>query len=329
MVSAAGPSLSENEHVAGYVIEARIGVGGFGEVYRARHPLIGREVAIKVLHAKYSADPEAVSRFVAEARAVNQISHPNIVEIFDFGKLSDGREFCVMELLEGATLRDLLRARTRLPLAEALPILVGIAEAVDAAHDAGIAHRDLKPDNVFILAGGGVKLIDFGLAKLTRELDAPVTQTGSVFGTPLYMSPEQCRGKASDTRTDLYSFGVLVYQVLTGELPFSGDALELALHHLNDQPSPPSKRHKEITRNVDQVVLALLAKDPADRPPSLVNATAALSGSTTLRARRWTHRARRLALVATIAAAGGAAIVWNRHTAAVADDCVSGTSRLA
>src|SRR5205807_3007271 len=123
-------------------------------------------------------------------------------------------------------------------------------------------------------------------------------QTGSVFGTPIYMSPEQCRGRASDTRTDLYSFGVLAYHVLVGEPPFSGDALELALHHLNDRPVAPSKRCAELSRSVDRVVLALLAKDPADRPPSLVNSIDALAGATTLRARRWNRRARRTALVA-------------------------------
>ncbi len=320
-------SLKDGDQVGGYVIEARIGVGGFGEVYRARHPVIGREVAIKVLHRKYSADPEAVARFVAEARSVNQISHPKIVEVFDFGKLDDGREFCVMELIAGTTLREVLRERTRLPLAEALPILRGIAEAVDAAHAAGIAHRDLKPDNVFVLADGGTKLIDFGLAKLTRELDAPVTVTGSVFGTPIYMSPEQCRGKATDTRTDLYSFGVLAYQVLTGEPPFGGDALELALHHLNDRPEPPSQRCKELTRNADRVVLALLAKDPADRPASLVNAIDALAGATTLRARRWKRRARWTAMIAVpLALAATVVVMW--PSTGDASECAPAAERL-
>lgn len=233
-------SLAPGTRVGAYVVEERIGAGGFGEVFRARHPVIGSEVAIKVLNARYSADAEAVARFVAEARAVNQISHPNIIEIFDFGELSDGREYFVMELLAGRSLRDVLRDRTFLPFAEALPILRGIAEAVDAAHVAGIAHRDLKPDNVIVLPDGRIKLIDFGLAKLTAENAAPITQTGAVFGTPLFMSPEQCRGRAVDARTDLYSFGVLAYCVLAGQPPFEGDALALALHHLNDVPEPPS-----------------------------------------------------------------------------------------
>jgi tetratricopeptide (TPR) repeat protein len=320
--SEAEPSVAPGTEVGGYVVEARIGVGGFGEVYRARHPVIDRVVAIKILHARYSANAEAVARFVAEARAVNKISHAGIVEVFDFGEL-DGREYFVMELLAGITLRDRLAERGRLPLAEALPILRGIAEAVDAAHAAGVAHRDLKPDNVFILADGRTKLIDFGLAKLTRE-EAPVTQTGSIFGTPMYMSPEQCRGGALDTRTDLYSFGVLVYHVLTGEPPFDGDAIELALHHVNDHPAPPSQCCAELPRHVDRVVLALLAKDPADRPPSLVTAVAALEGSVRLRRNR-TRLLRRLAagvVLAGVATAGVGMATRSR------DDCVSGRARL-
>ncbi|HSD91341.1 MAG TPA: serine/threonine-protein kinase [Kofleriaceae bacterium] len=287
-------------HVPGYVLGERLGIGGFGEVFAARHKMIGRDAAIKILHAKYSSDPEAVARFVAEARVVNQISHPNIVEIFDFGQLDDGRQYCVMERIHGTTLRDLLRERVRLPLDEALPILRGIAEAIDAAHAAGVAHRDLKPDNVFVTAAGGVKLIDFGLAKLTRDDPSatPVTQTGSLFGTPLYMSPEQCRGKGVDTRTDLYAFGVLTYAVLSGELPFTGDAMEIALHHLNDEPDPPSRRWKELPAHVDRVVLALLAKDPANRPAPLVAAVDALSGVTSLKNIVRPPRPRRRRLIA-------------------------------
>jgi len=264
--------------VPGYRVEERIGIGGFGEVFRARHELIGREVAIKVLHAQYAASSEAVARFIAEARAVNQISHPGIVEIFDFGVLPTGREYVVMELLRGRTLRDVLRQQIRIGLDAALPILHGIAEAIDAAHSAGIAHRDLKPDNVFVLDDGRIKLIDFGLAKLTREVSAPITETGSVFGTPLYMSPEQCRGRASDVRTDYYSFGVLAYHVLVGEPPFSGSALEIALHHLNDRPEAPSARCAELPARADAVILELLAKDPLLRPAPLVDAVARLAG---------------------------------------------------
>jgi tetratricopeptide (TPR) repeat protein len=263
--------------VPGYVVGAQLGAGGFGEVFRATHEVIGREVAIKVLHERYSGDSEAIGRFIAEARAVGKMSHPGIVDLFEFGRLADGRNFAVMELLRGRTLRDVLRDRGRLTLAEALPILRSMAEAIDAAHAAGIAHRDLKPDNVFVVDAerGVTKLIDFGLAKLTDEV--AITQTGSVFGTPLYMSPEQCRGKGVDTRTDCYSFGAMAYHVLTGSPPFTGsDALALALQHLNESPDPPSKRVPELGDRVDRVLAAMLAKDPADRPMPIATAIDAL-----------------------------------------------------
>ena len=261
-----------------HVVEARIGAGAFGEVFRGRHAVLGREVAIKILHAKYSADPDAVARFVTEARAVARLSHPAIVEVFELGALADGRRYCVMELVRGRTLREILAERGRIPLDEAIPILRGIADAVDAAHAAGIAHRDLKPDNVFVLGGGEVKLIDFGLAKLIDDEATAVTRTGSVFGTPLYMSPEQCRGRAVDIATDAYSFGALAYHVLTGAPPFSGDALQLALHHLHDRPDPPSRRRPELPERVDAAILALLEKAPAARPLPVRRAVDAIAG---------------------------------------------------
>ena len=321
----AEPTLERGVAIGAYVVEERIGAGGFGEVFRARHPVIGSEVAIKVLHPRYSADADAVARFVAEARAVNQISHPGIIEIFDFGELADGREYFVMELLVGRSLRDILRERSLLPLVEALPILRGIAEAVDAAHVANIAHRDLKPDNVYVLDDGRVKLIDFGLAKLTNTTDAPVTQTGTVFGTPMFMSPEQCRGRDVDTRTDLYSFGVLAYQLLAGVPPFEGDALSLALHHLNDVPLPPSHHRPELPTYVDRAVFALLAKDPADRPAPLSLAIRALEGAIKLRRRR-----RRLWLgIAMTAAVGTLIAVGATRKRGAVDDCAPASDRLA
>jgi serine/threonine-protein kinase len=261
------PKLDAVEEVSipGYVVGEQLGTGGFGRVFRARHAMIGREVAIKVLHRRYASDPDVLARFVAEARVVNQIPHPGIVEIFDFGTLADGRQFFIMELLTGKSVRQLLLERGRLELAEALPILRGIADAVEAAHAAGIAHRDLKPDNVFVCSDGRIKLIDFGLAKLTHDATR-LTQSGLVFGTPRYMSPEQCRGQVVDTRTDLYAFGALAYHVLVGNPPFAGDALELALHQLNDVALAPSQRCPGVPPHVDDVILALLAKDPNNRP---------------------------------------------------------------
>ncbi len=241
-------TIREGTRIAGYVIGERLGAGGFGEVFAARHARLARDVAIKVLHARYSQDPATVERFAAEARAVDRISHPGIVRIYELGAMPDGREYIVMERLRGVTLSDVLRAHGRLPLAEALPILRAVAAAVDAAHAAGIAHRDLKPDNVFVLDDGSVKLIDFGLAKLLLDPDAPVTETGAVFGTPLYMSPEQCRAQKADTRSDAYSFGAMAYHVLVGDPPFRGDALEVGMQHVNAQPEPPRRASRRCRR---------------------------------------------------------------------------------
>jgi tetratricopeptide (TPR) repeat protein len=265
-------SLRAGDKVGHYTVVERIGVGGFGEVYRAHHEKIGRDVAVKLLHEKYSSDAAAIARFVAEARAVNRISHPNIIEVYDFGELADGRSYFVMELLRGRTLREIMGDRP-MPLAEALPLLREIAAALTAAHAEGIAHRDLKPDNVFVLPNGRVKLIDFGLAKLVRGDGEASAESGTIAGTPLYMSPEQLRGSFVDTRTDAYSFGVLVYQMLAGQPPFTGpDALSIALQHINDPPPAPSAMRIDLC-TVDSPVLALLSKDPSKRP-SLLDAIA-------------------------------------------------------
>src|SRR5262245_24110394 len=201
---AAGTAVSE------YVIEGAIGRGGFGTVYRAVQPLIGKKVAIKVLSRKYSADNEIVSRFVAEARAVNQIRHRHIIDIFSFGQLADGRHYYVMEHLEGEPLDRYLAKHGPMKLADALHVLRAIARALDAAHAKGIAHRDLKPENIFLARDDEgelfPKLLDFGIAKLSGPDDqlAHKTGTGVPIGTPFYMSPEQCRGRDVDHRTDIY-----------------------------------------------------------------------------------------------------------------------------
>ena len=208
-VGASDQDLAVGMNVGEYKIEVAIGRGGFGTVYRAVHPLIGKQVAIKVLARKYSSDPEVVSRFVAEARAVNQIRHRNIIDIFAFGALPDGRHYYVMEHLDGEPFDQYLRRIGPLPLADALPILRAIARALDAAHAKGIAHRDLKPENIFLAhdADGATfpKLLDFGIAKLLQpEEDVRHrTGTGVPIGTPYYMSPEQCRGREVDHRTDV------------------------------------------------------------------------------------------------------------------------------
>ncbi len=282
--------LAAGDQVGEYVVEAQIGRGGFGTVYRAVQPLIGKRVAIKVLSRKYSADSEIVSRFVAEARAVNQIRHRHIIDIFSFGQLPDGRHYYVMELLEGDPLDHYLAVRGPLPLLQALPILRSIARALDAAHAKGIAHRDLKPENIFIAQdtdGQGTevwpKLLDFGIAKLMGPDDAMShrTGTGVPIGTPYYMSPEQCRGRDVDHRTDIYSFGILTYRMLTGTYPFEGEIVEILHKQMHEAAEPASKRNPSLSPEVDQALEWMMQKNPEHRPRSVIAAVVALQDDKT------------------------------------------------
>ncbi|MBS1122248.1 MAG: serine/threonine protein kinase [Deltaproteobacteria bacterium] len=277
------PDLEPGEAVGEYVVDGKLGQGAFGTVFRAAHPLIGKVVAIKVLARKYSVDPEMVSRFVAEARAVNQIRDRHIIDIFSFGRLEDGRQYYVMEYLDGETLDARIEREGRVSLAQALPILRGIGRALDAAHGKGIAHRDLKAENVFLASDpdGGVwpKLLDFGIAKLMAPEPGlgHKTRTGTPVGTPYYMSPEQCRGRDVDHRTDLYAFGVLAYLVLTGKYPFDADDyLSILMQQITVQAAPASSIASDLPVGVDEVLAWLLAKDPVDRPPNLRAAVTAL-----------------------------------------------------
>jgi eukaryotic-like serine/threonine-protein kinase len=273
-----GNQDSEKELAAGtqvgeYVIAEKIGQGGFGEVYRAEHPIIGKQVAIKLLNYALSQDRQMVSRFVEEARSVNRIQHRNIIDIFGFGTLPDSRAYYVMEYLRGEGLDSYLHRKGELTLGEAVTILEPIARALDAAHEHKIAHRDIKPENIFLVEDGESsfpKLLDFGIAKLIEGNVSHRTQTGVPMGTPHYMSPEQCRGRDVDHRTDYYSFGVLVYRMLVGKVPFTGeDYMSILMQHTND-PAPRVRASKStLPMHVDDVVSSLLAKDPAQRPRSL------------------------------------------------------------
>ena len=284
IVTPAEPDLETGAKVGEYVVEEKIGEGGFGTVFRAVHPLIGKQVAIKVLSRRFSADPEMVSRFVAEARAVNQIRHRNIIDIFAFGQLdADGRHYYVMELLDGATLDAHLEQSGRMPLEETVPILRSLAKALDAAHAKGIAHRDLKPENVFLVTetDGTIfpKLLDFGIAKLLGSSGGGMhkTRTGAPIGTPYYMSPEQCRGRDVDHRTDIYAFGCMAYKMLTGMVPFDGDDyMDILLKQLNEEAIPPSTHFADLPTSVDAGIAWMLKKDPAQRPPNLVTAVRSL-----------------------------------------------------
>ncbi|HEY5935927.1 MAG TPA: serine/threonine-protein kinase, partial [Kofleriaceae bacterium] len=239
------------------------------------------------LSRKFSADDEMVSRFVAEARAVNQIRHRHIIDIFSFGQLPDGRHYYVMEHLDGQPLDLHLAERGALSLDEALPILRAVARALDAAHAKGVAHRDLKPENIFLAReeDGTVfpKLLDFGIAKLTGtdEQLAHRTGTGVPLGTPYYMSPEQCRGRDVDHRTDLYSFGVLAYRLLTGTYPFEGEMIEILHKQMHEDPPPPSSRNATLAPEVDHAIAWMMHKEPAQRPRTAIAAVVALQDDKT------------------------------------------------
>ncbi|MBK9033416.1 MAG: protein kinase [Myxococcales bacterium] len=282
---AATADLAPGQQVGEYVIDALIGAGGFGTVFRATHPLIGKEVAIKVLSRAYSAQPEMVSRFVAEARSVNQIRHRHIIDIFGFGQLDDGRHYFVMELLEGQPLDAYLEQHGRLTLEEAVPVLRGVARALDAAHDKGIIHRDIKPENIFLVAdpegGWFPKLLDFGIAKAFGGAPEGMhkTRTGAPIGTPYYMSPEQCRGRDVDHRTDIYAFGCVAYELLTGQVPFDGDDY---MDILMKQIGEPAPRLSEVVPGLsalDDAITAMMEKEPTARPASLAAAMGALEQS--------------------------------------------------
>jgi serine/threonine-protein kinase len=269
-------SLPEGHTVGEYVIEKLIGEGGFGSVYRAVHPVIGKSAAIKVLSHQYSANPEMVQRFVAEARSVNKIRHKNIVDIVSFGMLDDGRRFFVMELLEGLPLDQVLRQQGAMTPAQAVPLLHGVAQALDAAHAAGIVHRDLKPENIFVVIDSSgaatAKLLDFGIAKLLTDMGDVKTRTGVPMGTPYYMSPEQCRGKDIDHRSDIYSFALVIYQVLTGRRPFEADNLvDMLMLQTAGTAKPPSTLVPTLPPAFDAALAPMMAKDAASRPARLLD----------------------------------------------------------
>jgi eukaryotic-like serine/threonine-protein kinase len=268
--------------VGEYEVLGVLGEGGFGAVYRAVHPVIGKHAAIKVLKREFSSQPDMVARFVSEARAVNQIRHKNIIDIFSFGVLSDGRQFFVMELLEGVSLETYLERHGAMPFAQAAPILRALARALGAAHAGGITHRDIKPENVFLCMDeeghATPKLLDFGIAKLVVDKNSQhKTRSGIPMGTPLYMSPEQVHGKSVDPRSDIYSFGVMVFQVLTGRVPFDGESMmEVMMKQLNAEPALPSTVNPGVPAALDAPILAMMAKDPAARPASIVEAVEAV-----------------------------------------------------
>jgi eukaryotic-like serine/threonine-protein kinase len=262
-----------------YRILRKIGDGGMGAVYEAEHLLLGKRAAVKVLLPERSVNKEIVDRFFNEAKASTAVRHPGIVEIFDYGHLQTGHAYIVMELLEGESLASRLQRTGRLSATHALSLARQAAGVLAAAHDHGIVHRDLKPDNVFLVPdpllprGERVKVLDFGIAKLAGESDTGLvrTESGRLMGTPVYMSPEQCRGAgAVDHRSDLYSLGCVLFQLLTGRPPFLAEGSgEIIAAHIHLKAPAPTLFEPSVPAELEKVVMRLLEKRPEDRYPSM------------------------------------------------------------
>ena len=268
-----GPGL-EGQRMGNYVAEGLIGRGGMGSVYLARHPEIGRRVAVKVLSPELASIPQAVERFIAEAKAIATIEHPNVIDIYDFGRMPNGRAYHVMELLKGKELGEVMKRKGRWTPAELLPLLRQICGGLQAAHDEGIVHRDLKPENIFLLDRGPVtvKILDFGIAKILEAQQGPThTSPGTIIGTPMVIAPEQAAGdiKRVGTWTDIYSLGVIIYWMLSGRPPFvdKTSGVLLAKHILH---APPDLKEVEpsVPRSLAGLVHQCLSKAPEDRPES-------------------------------------------------------------
>jgi serine/threonine protein kinase len=279
------PDMAGREIGGRYRILAKLGEGGMGAVYRGEQMSLKRTVAIKLLRPELSADAALVRRFNTEAELAARLSHPNTVNIYDFGQEPDGTLYIVMELVDGRSLRQVLTAEGALEPGRALAIVQQLAASLADAHARGIVHRDLKPDNVMLSARGKdrdvVRVLDFGIAKLREDGRATaqalqggnaLTQAGDLVGTPQYMAPEQIRGEAVDGRTDVYALGAMLYEMLTGRLPFEGTSVMAILSkHLLDTPEPPSRRRPDlgIPVTLDALVMSALAKDPAQRLASM------------------------------------------------------------
>jgi serine/threonine-protein kinase len=294
-----GGDLRLGQRLGNYLLRSVIGRGGMGTVYRADHVYLGRRVAVKVLNRSYFDQPDARERFLREAQAAGRIDHPNIVGVTDFGEAPDGTVFLVMAHVDGVSLERVLRQEERLPLFRTLVILSQVTRALGAAHEQGIIHHDMKPDNIMLQKRQGrrqvvrtghqgdslvepegtfdfVTILDFGASKY---LDQAMAGSGVVIGTPTYMAPETARDGVADARSDIYSLGVVFYEMLTGTVPFEGDEpSEVMLKHLREPVTPPRLRcpQAEITPDAERTLLRTLAKQPSQRYQSMQDLHAAL-----------------------------------------------------
>ena len=246
-----------------YRVLHRLGAGGMADVYLAQDEQLDREIALKLLHRRFAEDPGFVERFRREAQAAASLQHPNVVSVFDRGSF-EGTYYIAMEYLEGPTLKRLIREQAPLETGRAIDLTIQMLKAARFAHRRGVIHRDLKPHNVIIDDNDHVKVTDFGIA---RAGASDMTETGSIMGTAQYLSPEQAQGHAVSAPSDLYSIGIVLYEMLTGRVPFDGESpVSIALKHVSEAPIPPSQINPEIPSALEQVVLWALNKDPADRP---------------------------------------------------------------
>ena len=251
-----------------YELEELVGSGGMSDVFRARDNQLDRRVAIKILHERYAGDPEYLTRFRTEARSVARLSHPNIVTVIDRGD-DDGRQFIVFEHVDGENLKELVRRSGRLPVRRAIELALQVADGLAFAHQEGLVHRDVKPQNVLLSREGEVKVTDFGIAR-SLEVEHGVTQTGTVLGTGEYLAPEQASGKPISPATDVYSLGVVLWEMLAGEVPFSGENfVAVALRHVNEPVPSLREVRPDVSPRLAAAVERALAKDPAHRFPSM------------------------------------------------------------
>ena len=249
-----------------YELEELVGTGGMSSVFCARDRQLERRVAIKILHEHYARDPEYLERFRREARAVAKLSHPNIVTVIDRGD-DDGRQYIVFEYVDGENLKELVLRSGRLPVRQALELALAVADGLAFAHGRGLVHRDVKPQNVLLNGEGEVKVTDFGIAR-SLHVEHGVTQTGTVLGTGEYLAPEQASGKQVSPATDVYSLGVVLWELLAGDVPFTGENfVAVALRHVNEPPPRLRERRSDVSPRLEAAVDQALAKDPGPTVP--------------------------------------------------------------
>ena len=247
-----------------YVVMRSLGMGGMGEVYLAHDEVLGRDVALKMLSGRYAGDEGLAERFRREALSAASLSHPNIVQVYDRGETEDATPYIAMEYVPGGTLQEQIEERGPFEAREAVAVAAQIAEALWAAHEHGVIHCDIKPQNVLMGSSGDLKVTDFGIAKAASAVTGSVS--GAVFGTAGYISPEQALGEPVGPASDLYSLGVVLYEMLTGELPFTADnSIAVCMKHVTEPPRPPRELNPAIPAEMDALVVKLLAKNPADR----------------------------------------------------------------